>query len=126
MKTESGFKSDAVSVKGAIGLMQLTPDTFAWLCTKMGEADSAAERLYNPEVNIRYGTYFLSLLYTEFGVWDTCFAAYNAGRTKVSAWLKDPAFNQNGKLVNIPISETAAYVKKVNRALAVYRERVTK
>ena len=121
IKCESDFKPDCVSQKGAIGLMQLTPDTFTWLCSKSGDGDPSAERLYMPEVNIRYGVCFLSMLYTEFGVWDTCFAAYNAGRTKVGAWLKDPSFNQNGKLVNIPIPETRDYVKKVCRAWKVYK-----
>ncbi len=122
MSTESDFKSDAVSGKGAIGLMQITPDTFSWLCTKLDENDANPERLYNPELNIRYGTYFLSLLYTEFGVWETAFAAYNAGRTRVGEWLENPAYNKNGKIVNIPYPETADYVKKVSKALVVYKK----
>ena len=122
MNTESSFKSDAVSPKGAIGLMQITPDTFTWLCSKSGDDDSSPERLYNPETNIRYGTYFLSLLYTEFGVWDTVFAAYNAGRSRVGEWLKDSAHNQNGRIVDIPYPETAAYVEKVNRAVVIYKK----
>lgn len=75
MSVESNFKSDAQSSKGAIGLMQITPDTFTWLCSKNNASDTNPELLYNPETNIRYGTYFLSLLYSEFGVWDTAFAA---------------------------------------------------
>lgn len=122
MNTESSFKSDAVSAKGAIGLMQITPDTFEWLCSKNSDPDTSSERLYNPEVNICYGTYFLSLLYTEFSVWDTVFAAYNAGRGKVNEWLADDQYNKNGKIVNIPYPETAAYVEKVNKAMLVYKK----
>lgn len=122
MSVESGFKSDALSAKGAIGLMQLTPDTFYWLCSKSGDENTNPELLYNPETNIRYGTYFLNLLYTEFGVWDTVFAAYNAGRTRVNEWLADPAYNVNGKLTNIPYPETAAYVQKVGKSMVVYRK----
>ena len=121
IKSESDFKPDCVSQKGAIGLMQLTPDTFTWLCSKSGDGDPSAERLYMPEVNIRYGTMFLSLLYTEYGVWDTCFAAYNAGRTRVSEWLNEPGNNENGKLVHIPFTETEKYVKKVSAAVEIYR-----
>ncbi len=122
MSVESDFKSDAQSSKGAIGLMQITPDTFNWLCSKNGAEDTNPELLYNPETNIRYGTYFLSLLYSEFGVWDTAFAAYNAGRGKVNEWLKSPDYNSNGKLVNIPYPETAAYVQKVGKAMLVYKK----
>lgn len=124
IKTESGFKSDAVSPKGAIGLMQITPDTFEWLRFKMGENDSSStsDLLYNPEINIKYGTYFLSLLYTEFGIWDTAYAAYNAGRGKVNEWLKNPQNNDNGKLMNIPYKETSDYVKKVSRAVENYKK----
>lgn len=88
IKCESSFEQDAVSVMGAIGLMQITPDTFEWLCKKTGE-DFSADKLYDPETNIKYGTYFLSMLYKEFGDWDTAHAAYNAGRSRVKSWLKD-------------------------------------
>lgn len=122
MRVESNFKSDAQSPKGAIGLMQLTPDTFYWLCAKNDSADANPELLYNPETNIRYGAYFLNLLYSEFGVWDTAFAAYNAGRGKVNEWLKNPQYNVNGKLVNIPYPETASYVQKVEKAMLIYKK----
>lgn len=122
--TESSFESDALSPKGAIGLMQITPETFEWLRFKMGESETltSADMLYNPETNIKYGTYFLSLLYTEFGVWDTAYAAYNAGRSKVNEWLNEPGNNNNGKLVDIPYKETEDYVKKVSQAAEVYKK----
>lgn len=122
--TESSFESDAVSSKGAIGLMQIIPETFDWLRFKMGESDTpvSSDLLYNPETNIKYGTYYLSLLYTEFGVWDTAYAAYNAGRGKVNEWLSKPGNNNNGKLVDIPYKETSEYVVKVSKAAANYKE----
>ena len=124
MNTESSFKSDAVSKKGAIGLMQITPDTFSWLCTKTPEEEQSTSQdlLYNPETNIKYGTFFLSLLYTEFGVWDTVYAAYNAGMNRVAEWMKDPQYNVNGKIVNIPYPETEKYVEKVSKAVLVYKK----
>lgn len=73
-------------------------------------------------MNIRYGTYFLSILYDEFGSWDTAFAAYNAGRSRVIGWLEDPDVSENGMLVNIPIKETREYVKRVNSGTEIYRE----
>ncbi len=123
MNTESSFKSDAVSDKGAIGLMQITPDTFEWLKAKMDDnTDGDSDLLYNPDTNIKYGTYFLSLLYTEFGVWDTVYAAYNAGMSKVREWLGSELYNNNGKIVNIPYPETLSYVDKVSKASLVYRK----
>ena len=56
--TESGFDPDAVSSADAIGLMQMTEDTFDWLLTKTGE-DYEFNDLFTPEVSIKYGTYFL-------------------------------------------------------------------
>ncbi len=119
IRTESSFKSDAVSKKGAIGLMQITPETFEWLCTKTGEEFNKT-LLYDPDTNIKYGTYFLSMLQLEFVSWDTVFAAYNAGRTTVNKWLSDERYNNNGRLMNIPYKETENYVKKVNNAVEVY------
>lgn len=119
IKTESSFKPDAVSPKGAIGLMQLTPDTFEWLCAKTGDQPNEL-LLYDPDTNIRYGTYFLSLLHNEYKVWNTVYAAYNAGRGRVNSWLDDEKYNNNGRLINIPYKETAEYVKKVNRSSELY------
>jgi len=122
IKTESSFKSDAVSNKGAIGLMQITPDTYAWLCTKESFENNSADMLYNPEINIKAGTLFLSLLYTEFGIWENVYAAYNAGRTRVAGWLEIDEYNDNGRLVNIPYAETASYVEKVSKAAEIYTQ----
>lgn len=119
MKTESSFIPDAVSPRGAIGLMQITPDTFSWLCSKTGGEDNPL-LLYDPDTNIRYGTYFLSLLHNEYQSWDTVYAAYNAGRGRVNSWLADEQYNNNGRLKNIPYEETANYVIKVEKAVKLY------
>ena len=93
IKVESDFESGAVSEVGAVGLMQLMPETFVWLTTENGEnLDSAT--LYDPETNIKYGTYYLSKLYQQFGTWDEVFAAYNAGPTKVKKWLSDDEYSE--------------------------------
>ena len=78
--------------------------------------------LYDPETNIRYGTYYLSLLYSEFQVWDTVYAAYNAGRGKVNEWLSDERYDNHGRLKNIPYKETAEYVEKVKNRSATYEK----
>lgn len=121
IKAESDFQSDAVSSMGAVGLMQLMPSVFEWLSRDMLGESLNAEMLYSPETNIKYGTYYLSYLYNEYGIWDTCFAAYNCGPGNVNKWLSDSDnIDENGILIKIPNSETAAYVERVNRALEMY------
>lgn len=64
IKTESGFKPNALSAVGARGLMQITEETFDWIKTKIAPSEPVTfDDLYNPEVNIRFGTYYLHLLY---------------------------------------------------------------
>ena len=122
IRTESHFDSAAVSRAGAVGLMQLMPETFLWLTNDMlGEHLSEAV-LYDPETNIRYGTYLLSRLYTRYGDWETAAAAYNAGSGAVDEWLKDPSYtDQYGFLNRIPYKETASYVKKFSAARKTYQ-----
>lgn len=120
IKTESSFSSGAVSGAGAVGLMQIMPDTFNWLMTMTNESLETG-MLYEPETNIKYGTYYLSYLYLRYGTWDTVFAAYNAGHGSVDEWLENDEYtDDNGKLIKIPYKETENYVKKVNHAIEVY------
>ena len=127
IKTESGFDSSAVSSKGAVGLMQMMPATFEWLTDDILREYLGIGMLYDPETNIKYGTYYLSRLYNRFGDWDTALAAYNGGEGNVSEWLKDKKYSDDGiklKTDKIPdeYSETKNYVKKVNKALEKYKK----
>ncbi|MBQ7836822.1 MAG: lytic transglycosylase domain-containing protein [Clostridia bacterium] len=120
IKTESDFKSGAVSDAGAVGLMQMMPDTFTWLTTKTKDNHDKG-MLYDPETNIEYGTYYLSYLYRKYGSWETVYAAYNAGEGNVDKWLGDKLSESGAKkLDDIPFEETANYVKKVNKAAEIY------
>lgn len=122
IKTESGFDKDAVSSVGAKGLTQITPDTFTWLQTKTGE-EYEENALFEPEISVYYGAYFLDMLLYEFGNTETALAAYHAGRGKVNEWLADPRISPDGKtLENIPYEDTSAYVKKVVRNYKKYEE----
>lgn len=124
IKNESGFNERAVSNIGAMGLMQMTPETFEWVQGKEGNSavlDSGS--LYAPDINIHYGTYFLSLLLAEFGSQDTALAAYHAGRSNVKKWLADPSDSRDGRtLYHIPFGNTRVYVRKVGQAAQIYRE----
>ena len=125
IKTESNFDPMATSSAGAMGLMQMTPDTFQWLT---GEAHLNeglhTNALYVPDVSIRYGTYYLTYLYRKFNYnWDTVFAAYNGGEGNVAKWLEDPEYSDGeGNLTYIPFAETRNYVKKVNAAIDTYKK----
>ncbi|MBQ8474262.1 MAG: lytic transglycosylase domain-containing protein [Clostridia bacterium] len=120
IKVESDFQSGAVSEKGAVGIMQITPDTFNWLTTLTKENLNAG-MLYDPETNIKYGTYYLSYLYLRYSSWETVYAAYNAGTGNVDEWLGEELENDGAKkLEDIPFEETKEYVKKVNKAAEIY------
>ena len=125
MFTESSFSPDAVSAAGAVGLMQLTEDTFHWARYRMGTLDSGlnVDDLFEPEVNIQYGIYVIHLLREDFSSTATLLAAYNAGRTTVLNWLEDDRYSQDGEtLADIPYDETRKYVLKVLQTQETYRE----
>ncbi len=119
IKCESGFDSAAKSVAGAVGLMQIMPSTFEYLCSLMGETHEVG-MLYDPETNIRFGIYYLSILYERFGFWETAFAAYNAGPTRVDEWISAGKADDSGRLTEIPITETATYLERVTSAVKMY------
>ena len=119
IKTESNFRHDAVSSRGAVGLMQIMPETFEWLFGITKE-DFDSTMLYDPGINIKYGTFLLSILYKEFKEWDTVYAAYNAGIGNVKKWLENELYSQDGILTNIPFNETSQYIVKVNKAKEMY------
>ncbi len=122
IRTESHFRPDAVSPVGAKGLMQLMDGTYTWIQTKLPGEPEPAERVFDPEVNIRCGTKLLAVLGEAFDNTETVLAAYNAGIGTVEGWLKDKRYSADGKtLVNIPIEETNTYVKRVLSAKAQYQ-----
>ena len=122
IRTESSFKSDAVSNVGAVGLTQIMPDAFEWINNKLGE-DKAFESLYNEETSIRYGAFLLGYLLDEFENPEAALAAYHAGRGNVNKWLNDKAYSKDGiHLDTIPISDTAHYVRKVMRSVNIYNK----
>lgn len=122
IRTESSFDPNATSHAGAHGLMQLIPDTMDWLSRLLGEEAPTGD-IYDPETNIKYGTYYLRHLYDRFDSWDTAIAAYNAGHGKVGTWLKDTRYSDDGvELKNIPYTETRNYVNKISEAYDIYNE----
>jgi len=121
--TESGFDPEARSDVGALGLMQIMPDTFMWLQNKLEpDAGRSADALFDPEINIRYGVYYLSMLRNMFGDDTLAIAAYHAGQNRVSRWLSEKKISaENCTAEDIPSSATGHYVHKVERARRIYR-----
>ena len=122
IKTESNFNSDAVSDVGARGLMQLMEDAFDWVKFRMNdERNITYSDMFDPEYNIEYGTFMISLLYEEYGDERTALAAYFMGRGKVNEWLKNKEYSPDGKKLSvIPSSAAEHYVNKVMTAYSSY------
>ncbi len=116
IKAESGFCETAVSAVGAMGLMQIVPDTFLFdIRDKIGMADASSSTLFEPRANIQAGTYYYSYLFSYFDSTVESLAAYNAGMGNVKKWLADSSLATDTGLIveKIPFAETKKYVKKV-------------
>jgi len=111
---ESKFKADARSTSGAIGLMQLLPDTAKGIALHTGGSRFTVEDLYNPEINVRYGAWYLHHLLLKYGDEQDALAAYNAGQDNVDRWTAE------GR--GIAFAETRHYVKSVEHLRTLYRK----
>ena len=110
---ESKFKADAKSSSGAIGLMQLLPDTAKGIAVHTGGSQFRVEDLYDPEINVRYGSWYLRHLLDKYGDERTALAAYNAGQDNVDTWRKEGT--------GIAFAETRHYVSRVEHLKTLYR-----
>lgn len=124
---ESRFNPDAVSSVGARGLMQIMPETGEWIAGKLGEKDAfSAERLFDPEVSIRYGCWYLGFLSRLFGGDPVKIAAsYHAGQNAVAGWLEDPDVSPDGwtlTLESIPYPDTRQYAERVVKTFEIYQK----
>ena len=122
IRCESSNKPDAVSKVGAIGLMQIMPDTGEWIGHKIDpELAYSLDMLTDPAINIEYGCWYLKFLSDRFdGNMMEIVAAYNAGHGSVEGWLKDSRFSQKGTLTTIPFEDTAKYYDNVMKAYKNY------
>lgn len=119
IKAESKFKEDALSRRGAKGLMQIADITRDWAIEQLELSDDID--IYDPETNIRIGCWYLNTLYKEFGKIDLVIAAYNGGSGNVKKWLADEQYSKDGEsLYIIPFYETEKYVIKVKKYYEQY------
>ena len=123
VKCESGFDETAVSSIGAKGLMQLTDETFEWVCSKYKDNEDDSSYLFEGEKNIQAGCRLLRLLYDDFGDTKTVICAYHAGRNITYKWLSNSEYSADGKtLKKIPYADTSEYVSKVLKTIDKYEE----
>jgi soluble lytic murein transglycosylase len=109
---ESRFRPGVESSSGAIGLMQLTPSTARGIAIRTGGSAFRTSDLYNPEINIRYGAWYLDNLFAKYHNERLVLAAYNAGQGNVDKWIA------HGEDIQFP--ETRAYVSRVEHLKDVY------
>ena len=110
---ESKFDPEARSSSGALGLMQLLPDTARGIAEHTGGRRFVVADLYDPEINVRYGAFYLRRLIRKYDDERLALAAYNAGQRNVDEWIA----NGDG----IVFGETREYVESVLELREVYR-----
>jgi soluble lytic murein transglycosylase len=119
---ESKFDPQTRSSAGAIGLMQLLPSTGQGIADRTGGGAFAPADLYDPEISIRYGCWYLRHLRERYAdrpnAGDLALAAYNAGTGNVDGWI---AATPRGRAVRLAFAETAAYVARVRHLERLYR-----
>ena len=114
MREESRFAPDARSVAGALGLMQLMPQTASRLSTHANVSMKHSDDLYDVRTNIYIGAYYLKLLIRIFDSVPHAIAAYNAGEDAVKNWVAAGRYRSTDEFIeDIPYDETRNYVKKV-------------
>jgi soluble lytic murein transglycosylase len=111
---ESKFDAHARSSSGAVGLMQLLPSTAQGIAIHTGGSKFRVSDLDNPEINVRYGCWYLRRLLDKYGDERNALAAYNAGQDNVDKWRASGG--------GIRFAETRAYVDKVEKLKAIYRD----
>ena len=122
IKMRSDFDSALKTDDGGIGLFSLTKEQYAEIGSALGLAVDAG-LLYEPETNLRFGTYWLSILYEKYGNWDCVWAATYIGETTVDKWLRNGNYtNTDGTLKNIPGVETVEYIENANNIADTYRK----
>jgi soluble lytic murein transglycosylase len=118
---ESKFRP-RTSVRGAEGLMQILPSTAEFIAHRTGGTRFVPSDLGTPQVNIAYGSYYLRYLLDRYHGNETpAVAAYNAGETNVSTWIRRAGGVASFDPGDIPFPETRAYVQNVERHQGDYR-----
>jgi soluble lytic murein transglycosylase len=123
IRQESEFDPKAISRARAYGLTQLLPATGSLLSRRAGLSYFKPELLFQPDVNIRLGAFYIKSLILQFdGSVETALAAYNAGKNRAALWRTWSEFREPAEFIEtIPYSETRNYVQTVLRNADLYR-----
>lgn len=123
IRAESKFDTDAISPKGAKGLMQIANITGNWAAQELSISHYDEKMLFNPNVNIKIGCWYLNKLKKEFNNnTNNVLASYNAGSGNVRKWLNNSKYSHDGaELIQIPFGETREYIKRVDRNYKIYK-----
>jgi soluble lytic murein transglycosylase len=105
---ESKFDPNAQSDSGAVGLMQVLPETAKGIATRTGGSQFRVRDLRNPEINVRYGSWYLRHLLDKYGSEEKALAAYNGGQGNVDR--------------GVVYRETQHYVERVLELRGIYRD----
>jgi soluble lytic murein transglycosylase len=125
MREESGFRPEVMSSAGAVGLLQLMPETAQGTAERLGlQASTGRQALQTPDTNIHLGSAYLAYLVERFpGRVSAVIASYNAGPSAVAKWLEGTGGEHEDDewVEEIPYAQTRSYAKRVLRSLYVYR-----
>lgn len=127
LRQESAFMEDVRSSAGAVGLMQVMPDTAGLVARTLGLSKPSSASLVDPETNIALGTGYLRMMLDDLGdnpVLAT--AAYNAGPHRVKRWMPAATLDADIWVELIPFKETRTYVQRVMSYTAIYDQRLGK
>ena len=123
INAESSFDTNAISKRGAIGLMQLQPETATEIANQLNITNFNQEDLLLPNINIQLGCFYLRKLLDIFNNLDSALCAYNAGPNTVLSWLQNPEYSQNGTTLDIiPYPETQKYLQKIKNSINIYQK----
>lgn len=124
IRTESNFDPQAQSNVDARGLMQITEITFDWIKSRIAPSETLTfDDLYDPEVNIRFGSYYVAYCLLEYGDLATAAAAYHSGLGTVGELLANPDYSSDGRTLDeFPYPQMRRYVHKITTSYARYCE----
>ena len=123
IRQESEFDAKVTSRANARGLTQIEPATGRELSRKLKIPQYNTARLFQPALNLQFGTYYLRLVTDQLGGHtEAALAAYNAGMTRAKSWLTWGDFQEPAEFVEtVPFTQTRGYIQAVLRNADAYR-----
>jgi len=123
IRQESEFDAKVTSPANARGLTQIEPTTGRELSRKLKIPQYTTAKLFQPSLNLQFGTYYLRLVTDQLGGHtEAALAAYNAGMTRAKSWLTWGNFQEPAEFVEtVPFTQTRGYIQAVLRNADAYR-----